>query len=192
VARRGYLIVGIDPTYPPNEYKNSEGTIVGFDVELFNAVAAKLGPKTRNVASVFDNIVPGITAPTPKYNIGVASFTDHASRCAAAGDASDHPADRQRSDQHAEDHLVGRSHPLDQRPLRRRQQHRRLALPAYPVAAGGIDVVPGHHQCVHGRAVLPGEAVRARQFAVLTNRQLIALAAGQGGGPVVLDGPGQP
>ena len=77
LAKRGYLIVGIDPTYAPNEYKNSKGTIVGFDVELFNAVAAKLGLKTRYVASVFDNIIPGITAPTPKYDIGVASFTDN-------------------------------------------------------------------------------------------------------------------
>lgn len=77
IAKRGYLIVGIDPTYAPNEYKNSKGTIVGFDVELFNAVAAKLGLKTKYVASVFDNIIPGITAPTPKYDIGVASFTDN-------------------------------------------------------------------------------------------------------------------
>lgn len=77
LAKRGYLIVGIDPTYAPNEYKNSKGAIVGFDVELFNAVAAKLGLKTRYVASVFDNIIPGITAQTPKYDVGVASFTDN-------------------------------------------------------------------------------------------------------------------
>ena len=35
-------------------------TIIGWDVDLFNAVAAKLGLKTEWQSAVFDAIIPGI------------------------------------------------------------------------------------------------------------------------------------
>ncbi|HKC28314.1 MAG TPA: ABC transporter substrate-binding protein [Jatrophihabitans sp.] len=74
----GTLTVGTDPSYAPNEIKDSNGNIVGFDIDLFNAVAAKLGLKTKYVQSVFDNILPGLTGG--KYDIGVSSFTDNKTR----------------------------------------------------------------------------------------------------------------
>ena len=74
----GTLIAGTDPTYPPNEYKDPSGKIVGFDVELFDAVAAKLGLKTQYVASTFDNIIPSVIGGT--YQVGVSSFTDNPER----------------------------------------------------------------------------------------------------------------
>jgi polar amino acid transport system substrate-binding protein len=80
IKSKGVITVGIDPTYAPNEYKNSSGKIVGFDVDLMDAIAQKLGLKTTYVESTFDNIIPGITAPTPKYDIGVSSFTDNKTR----------------------------------------------------------------------------------------------------------------
>jgi polar amino acid transport system substrate-binding protein len=78
IKSAGKLIVGIDPSYAPNEYKNASGKIIGFDVDLFNAVAAKMGLKTQYVAGVFDNILPGLTGG--KYDIGVSSFTDNKTR----------------------------------------------------------------------------------------------------------------
>ncbi|MGN6782140.1 MAG: transporter substrate-binding domain-containing protein, partial [Marmoricola sp.] len=40
----GKIIIGTDPTYAPNEMLGGDGkTVQGFDVDLFNAVAAKLG-----------------------------------------------------------------------------------------------------------------------------------------------------
>ena len=76
IKSSGVLRVGIDPTYAPNEYK--KGTkIVGFDVDLIDAVAQKLGLTVKFTESTFDNIIPGITGKTPKYDIGVASFTDN-------------------------------------------------------------------------------------------------------------------
>jgi polar amino acid transport system substrate-binding protein len=78
IKSKGTIVVGVDPSYAPNEYKNGSGNIVGFDVDLFNAVAAKMGLKTQYVASVFDNIIPGITGG--KYDIGVSSFTDNKTR----------------------------------------------------------------------------------------------------------------
>jgi polar amino acid transport system substrate-binding protein len=74
----GTLQVGTDPTYAPNEYKDPSGKIVGFDVDLFDAVATTMGLKANFVDSTFDNIIPGITGG--KYQVGVSSFTDSLAR----------------------------------------------------------------------------------------------------------------
>lgn len=78
VKAKGTLTIGIDPTYAPNEYKDAGGKIVGFDVDLMDAIAQKLGVKATYVESTFDNIIPGITGG--KYDIGVSSFTDNKKR----------------------------------------------------------------------------------------------------------------
>jgi polar amino acid transport system substrate-binding protein len=70
---------GTDSTYAPNEFLDADGkTVVGFDVDLFNAVAAKLGLKTQWVSAPFDNIIPSVLSG--KYEIGVSSFTVNADR----------------------------------------------------------------------------------------------------------------
>jgi polar amino acid transport system substrate-binding protein len=70
----GKLLIGTDPTYAPNEFLDTDGkTVVGFDVDLFNAVAAKLGLKTEWQPSKFADIIPGIQSG--KYEAGVSSFT---------------------------------------------------------------------------------------------------------------------
>ena len=43
VAASGRLVVGVNTPYAPNEFKDEAGTIVGFDVDLMNAVGAVLG-----------------------------------------------------------------------------------------------------------------------------------------------------
>ena len=78
IKTAGKLIIGIDPTYPPNESKDDAGNPVGWDVELADAMAAKLGVKTDYQVSSFDKIIPSITGGT--YDIGVSSFTDNVER----------------------------------------------------------------------------------------------------------------
>ncbi len=74
----GKLIIGIDPTYAPNESKDDAGNPVGWDVELANAMVAKLGLKAEYQISGFDKIIPSITGGT--YDVGVSSFTDNTER----------------------------------------------------------------------------------------------------------------
>ena len=62
IAGRGTIKVGTDPTYAPNEFKDDNGKIVGFDVDLFNAVGEKLGLNAEYHASMFDKIIPGVQA----------------------------------------------------------------------------------------------------------------------------------
>jgi polar amino acid transport system substrate-binding protein len=75
----GVIKVGVDSSYAPNEFLDADGkTVMGWDKELFDAVAAKLGLKAEYVTSGFDDIIPGIGSG--KYEIGVSSFTINADR----------------------------------------------------------------------------------------------------------------
>jgi polar amino acid transport system substrate-binding protein len=70
----GKVLIGTDSSYAPNEFLDTDGkTVVGFDVDLFNAVAAKLGLKTEWQSATFDAIIPGVQSG--KYEMGISSFT---------------------------------------------------------------------------------------------------------------------
>jgi len=75
-ASDGKLVVGTDPTYEPNEFKQS-GKIVGFDVDLGDAIAKKLGLTGEFQESKFDAILPALGS---RYEIGMSSFTDNPER----------------------------------------------------------------------------------------------------------------
>ena len=70
----GRLVVGVNLPYPPNEFKDSEGKIVGFDVDLMDAVAGTLGLTAEYRESDFAKIIPAIDGGT--FNVGMSSFTD--------------------------------------------------------------------------------------------------------------------
>jgi polar amino acid transport system substrate-binding protein len=71
------LQVATDATYPPDE-SMSGTTMVGFDVDLMNAIAKTLGIKVNENNVTFDNIIAGINSG--HYQIGNSSFTDNLSR----------------------------------------------------------------------------------------------------------------
>ena len=74
IASDGVLTVGSDASYAPNEYVDTDGkTVIGMDVELFDAVAAKLGLKTQYTNAPFDSLLPSVTSG--KFEVGVSSFT---------------------------------------------------------------------------------------------------------------------
>ena len=74
IRNSGKLTVGVNLPYAPNEYKDADGKIVGFDVDLMNAVAATLGLTTDYREADFAKIIPSIQQGT--YNVGMSSFTD--------------------------------------------------------------------------------------------------------------------
>jgi polar amino acid transport system substrate-binding protein len=74
IASDGAIAVGTDTTYAPSEFIAEDGTtIVGFDVDLFTLVAAKLGLKAEFTTAPFDSIIAGVGSG--KYEAGVSSFT---------------------------------------------------------------------------------------------------------------------
>ena len=78
IKGKGVISIATDPSYPPNESKDQNGQIVGWDVDMGNAIAAKLGLKANFQEVTFDNIVTGIQ--TGKYDAGMSSITDNKTR----------------------------------------------------------------------------------------------------------------
>ncbi|MEV6773020.1 ABC transporter substrate-binding protein [Nocardia sp. NPDC051030] len=75
----GKLTVGVNVPYQPNEYKDPKtGKIVGFDVDLMDAVAKVLGLQADFKEADFEKIIPSVEAGT--YNLGMSSFTDNKER----------------------------------------------------------------------------------------------------------------
>ena len=74
IRESGKLVVGVNIPYTPNEFKDADGKIVGFDVDLMNAVAGTLGLQADYRESDFAKIIPSIDGGT--YNVGMSSFTD--------------------------------------------------------------------------------------------------------------------
>jgi polar amino acid transport system substrate-binding protein len=78
IKSSGKLIVGINVPYAPNEYKDPSGKIVGWEVDLLNALSTKLGVTASLQESGFDNIIPSVKGG--KFNLGMSSFTDNKTR----------------------------------------------------------------------------------------------------------------
>ncbi len=79
VKSDGVITVGSDTTYAPSEFIDADGTtVIGFDVDLFTAVAQKLGLKAQFQTAAFDSIIAGVGSG--KYEVGVSSFTVNADR----------------------------------------------------------------------------------------------------------------
>jgi len=71
------LQVATDATYAPDESMKGS-TMIGFDVDLINAIATTLGVKVNENNVTFNNIIAGIQAG--RYQIGNSSFTDNPKR----------------------------------------------------------------------------------------------------------------
>ncbi|AGK95689.1 ABC transporter substrate-binding protein [Clostridium pasteurianum] len=56
IKSAGTIVIGVDDTYPPMEFRDKNGKLVGFDVDVADAVAKKLGVKTKYVPTAWDGI----------------------------------------------------------------------------------------------------------------------------------------
>jgi ABC-type amino acid transport substrate-binding protein/predicted Ser/Thr protein kinase len=74
----GRLVIGVNVPYAPNEFKNSSGEIVGFDIDLMKAVTRTMGlvPDFRETG--FEGILPSVQ--DGNFNVGMSSITDTAER----------------------------------------------------------------------------------------------------------------
>ena len=73
IKTAGKIVVGVDATYPPNEFLQGGKTVAGMDVDVFNAVAAKFGVTVDWQPAGFDTIITGVQSG--KYDMGISSFT---------------------------------------------------------------------------------------------------------------------
>lgn len=82
IRATGKLVVGVNVPYAPNEFVDANGQIVGFDVDLMNAVSRTLGLTPVYRETAFEAIIPSVRAGD--FNLGMSSFTDTKDREAAA------------------------------------------------------------------------------------------------------------
>ncbi|NOL48648.1 transporter substrate-binding domain-containing protein [Pelistega europaea] len=69
---------GTESAYAPFEYKNEKGELVGFDVDVGNAICEKLKAKCTWVELPFDSLIPALNAR--KFDIIHASLTHNKER----------------------------------------------------------------------------------------------------------------
>jgi len=76
-VQSGKLSMGSDTSYPP--FESMEGTKpVGFDVELAQAIAKKMGLQLNVISTAWDGIIPGLK--TNKYDVIMSAMTITADR----------------------------------------------------------------------------------------------------------------
>lgn len=73
IRDKGVIVVGTNPPYAPNEFKNEKGEIVGFDIDVVNAAAQLMGLTAEFRESDFEKIIPAIEGGT--MDMGASSFT---------------------------------------------------------------------------------------------------------------------
>lgn len=73
------LKIAVVPNYPPMEFKDpATATLTGFDVDLGEAIAKKLGVKALWQETSFDQLMPGIA--TQRFDVILSGMTDYKSR----------------------------------------------------------------------------------------------------------------
>ena len=72
------LTVGIDPYYAPNEYMDDNGEIAGWEIDLADAIAQKLGVTFEYKETAFDEILPAVADGS--LHLGFSSFSDTVER----------------------------------------------------------------------------------------------------------------
>lgn len=60
IKKRGYIAVALEPGYMPFEMKTKSGELIGFDVEMMQLFAKKLGVKVKFVPTAWDGIIPAL------------------------------------------------------------------------------------------------------------------------------------
>ena len=74
----GTLTVGNDGAYAPMEFEDESGELVGFDVDLINAMAEVLGVDTEHPIAGFETLLTSLDAE--RYDIVMSSMTVNAER----------------------------------------------------------------------------------------------------------------
>lgn len=69
------LVVSTEPAFPPFVYLNSEGQLVGFDVDLMNEIAQRLDLKVHYAYIPFDGLIATLEAETADASIDAMTIT---------------------------------------------------------------------------------------------------------------------
>jgi polar amino acid transport system substrate-binding protein len=72
IKKQGVIKIAVDDTFPPMEYRDEQNKLVGFDIDLANALSKELGVKVEFIPTAWDGILPGLDAK--RYDIIMSSM----------------------------------------------------------------------------------------------------------------------
>ena len=79
IKSSGVLKVGTEAFYPPFEYLDTDNTtVIGLDMDLFNAIGTELGVKTEVTNMAFDGLLPALDGK--RIDVVAAAMTDTKAR----------------------------------------------------------------------------------------------------------------
>lgn len=76
IKAAGVLRVGTEGTYAPFTFHDASGALVGFDVEVARAVAARLGVKAEFLEGKWDGLIAGLDAKRYDVVVNQVTITD--------------------------------------------------------------------------------------------------------------------
>jgi polar amino acid transport system substrate-binding protein len=74
----GVINLVTDAKYPPFQYIDDAGKMVGFEVDLWDAIAERLNVKMEVTSVAFDSMIPGVQSG--RWDISMEGITDNAER----------------------------------------------------------------------------------------------------------------
>ncbi len=73
--------IASDATYPPNEYIDTKsGAVIGWDIDFGKNICTVMGLSCNFNNVTFKDIIPQLTASTPRYQFSLSSFTPTSDR----------------------------------------------------------------------------------------------------------------
>lgn len=78
IASSRTLTVAVNVPYRPSAYRDHDGKLVGFELDLMDAVAAVLGIRAEYAATAFEKIIPAVRAGS--YDVGMSAIADSRDR----------------------------------------------------------------------------------------------------------------
>jgi polar amino acid transport system substrate-binding protein len=73
VKKSGKITIGTEEGYPPMEFRDSNGKLVGFDVDFSNEVAKRLGVKANFLVMDFNGLI--LALDSNKFDAAIASIS---------------------------------------------------------------------------------------------------------------------
>ena len=76
VKKEGVLYIGLNDTYPPMEFRDEKHELVGFDIDLGNEIAKKIGVKAEFVNNDWKGIILSLKAKKFDMILSTMTITD--------------------------------------------------------------------------------------------------------------------
>lgn len=73
IQKSGKIVAGLDDNYPPMGYRDAEGNLIGFDIDMSNEIAKRLGLEMEWQPTAWDGIVASLQAK--KFDVIISGMT---------------------------------------------------------------------------------------------------------------------